>query len=146
MRCYTVGVILSRWDWQEVARSDPLKEVLAFLILPVVNAQPYVYRSERDLHRHFIAVWRNAGVPVRHEVRLGPGRQIDFVSRGVGIEVKVAGSSTEVHKQLQRYAAAGKLGALLLLTACPSHLRELPKYGYGVPTAVIDVWASRYVV
>ena len=114
--------------------------------MPVLSGQPYVYSSERDLHRLIGAAWSAAGVPVRHEARLGPGRQIDFVSRGIGIEVKVAGSPVDVRKQLQRYAATGKLDALVLLTACPSHRREIPEHGYGVPFAVIDLWASRWRV
>jgi len=89
------------------------------------------------------AAWSAAGVPVRHEVSLGRGRRIDFTSRGVGVEVKIAGHPVEVRKQLQRYAASGRLQALVLFTACPGHRGEIPEHGYAVPTAVIDLSAAR---
>ncbi len=89
------------------------------------------------------AAWSAASVPVRHEVRLGRGGRIDFTSRGVGVEVKIAEHPVEVRKQLQRYAASGRLQALVLFTACPGHRGEIPEHGYGVLTAVIDLWASR---
>jgi hypothetical protein len=37
------------------------------------------------------------------------GLRIDFTSRGVGVEVKIAGPPVEVRKQMQRYAASGRL-------------------------------------
>jgi hypothetical protein len=128
-------VILSRWDWDQAVRLAPWKGVLAFLAWPVLSAQPYVYQSESDLHRLMRAAWSAAGVPVRHEVSLGQGRRIDFTSRGVGVEVKITGHPVEVRKQLQRYAASGRLQALVLFTACPGHRGEIPEHGYAVPTA-----------
>jgi len=74
-------VILSWWDWQRVTREAPWKDVLTFLAWPVLAAQPYTYRTESDLHRDINDVLRRANVPVRHEVSLGPGLRIDFVSR-----------------------------------------------------------------
>jgi hypothetical protein len=142
--CFTVGfVILSRWDWNQIVWQTPWKGVLTFLAWPVLSAQPYVYRSESDLHCLMRAAWRAAGVPISHEVSLGRGLQIDFTSRGVGVEVKIAGSPVEVRKQMQRYAASGRLQALVLFTSCPSHRGEIPEHGYGIPTAVIDLWAAR---
>lgn len=61
---------------------------------------------------------------------------------GIGVEIKTAGSSVDVRKQLQRYGTTYKLSALLLLTTCPSHLRRIPEHGYGVPTAAIGLSAS----
>ena len=136
-------MILSQWDWDQAVRLAPWKGVLAFLAWPVLSAQPYVYQSESDLHRLMRAAWSAAGVPVRHEVSLGRGRRIDFTSRGVGVEVKIAGHPVEVRKQLQRYAASGRLQALVLFTACPGHRGEIPEHGYAVPTAVIDLSAAR---
>jgi len=136
-------VILSRWDWYQVTHEAPWKDALTFLALPVLAAQPYAYRTESDLHREIAAVLRAANVPVRHEVSLGPGLRIDFVSRGIGVEIKTAGSPVDVRKQLQRYGTTYKLSALLLLTTCPSHLRRIPEHGYGVPTAAIGLSAVR---
>lgn len=136
-------MILSRWDWDQVTREAPWKGALTFLAWPVLAAQPYGYRTESDLHREIAAVLRDANVPVRHEVSLGPGRRIDFVSRGIGLEIKTAGSPVDVSKQLRRYGTTYELSALLLLTTCPSHLHQLTEHGYGVPTAVIELRAFR---
>ena len=136
-------MILSRWDWNQVTREAPWKGVLTFLAWPVLAAQPYAYRTEADLHREIAAVLCAADVPVRHEVSLGPGLRIDFVSRGIGVEIKTAGSPVDVSKQLRRYGTTYKLSALLLLTTCPSHLHQIPEHGYGVPTAVIGLSAVR---
>jgi hypothetical protein len=136
-------VILSQWDWNRVVWLAPWKDVLTFLVWPVLSAQPYVYQSESDLHHLMRAAWSAASVPVRHEVSLGRGLRIDFTSRGVGVEVKIAGQPVEVRKQLQRYAASGRLQALVLFTACPGHRGEIPEHGYGIPTAVIDLSAAR---
>lgn len=141
---YGRPVILSRWDWERVAWQAPWKDALTFLAWPVLSAQPYVYQSESDLHRLMQAAWSAASVQVRHEVSLGRGLRIDFTSRGVGVEVKIAGHPVEVRKQLRRYAASGRLQALVLFTACPGyHCGEIPEHGYGIPTAVIDLWATR---
>lgn len=65
--CFTVGsVILSRWDWNQVVWQTPWKGVLTFLAWPVLSAQPYIYRSESDLHCLMRTAWRAAGVPVSH--------------------------------------------------------------------------------
>lgn len=139
-------VILSQWDWDQAVRLAPWKDVLTFLAWPVLSAQPYVYQSESDLHRLMQAAWSAAGVPVSHEVSLGRGLRIDFTGRGVGVEVKVAGHPVEVRRQMQRYAASGRLQALVLFTSCPSHRGEISEHGYGIPTAVIDLWAARSLV
>lgn len=139
-------MILSQWDWNRVVWLAPWKDVLTFLVWPVLSAQPYVYQSESDLHHLMRAAWSAASVPVRHEVSLGRGLRIDFTSRGVGVEVKIAGQPVEVRKQLQRYAASGRLQALVLFTACPGHRGEIPEHGYGIPTAVIDLSARPVTV
>lgn len=145
--CFTVGpVILSQRDWNQAVWLAPWKGVLTFLTWPVLSAQPYVYQSESDLHRPMRAAWSAAGVSVSHEVSLGRGLRIDFTSRGVGVEVKIAGQPVDVRKQMQRYAASGRLQALVLFTSCPSHRGEIPEHGYGIPTAVIDLWAARSLV
>jgi hypothetical protein len=74
-------------------------------------------------------------------VGLGPGARVDFVSRGVGVEIKAHGAAGDVAKQLRRYHATGKLDGLVLLTTCPSHL-EIPEHGLGGLTVVIHLWAA----
>jgi hypothetical protein len=136
-------VILTRWDWNRVTWEAPWKEALTFLVWPVLAGQPYVYRTEDDLHWAIRRVLREAAVPLRHEVELGPGMRIDFVSCGVGIEIKTSGKPAEIAGQLSRYADAGKLSALVLFTTCPGHLGQVPEHGYGIPMTMIALMGSR---
>lgn len=47
---------------------------------------------------------------LRHEVGFAPGTKIDFVSRGIGIEIKTLGGPTDLAtaKQLLRYSCTGE--------------------------------------
>ena len=57
-----------------------------------------------------------AGIPHRREQRVAPRCRIDFLTdSGVGIEVK-RGKQSDVLPQLERYAAADAVQALVLLT------------------------------
>ena len=127
-------------DWRRMASEAPWKHSLSSLVLPIAAGQPYLYYAEADLHRGITKALRAARVPFRHEVSLGPGARIDFVSRGVGIEVKAHGAADDVTRQLRRYHATGKLDGLVLLTTCASHL-EIPELGLGGLTVVIHLWA-----
>ena len=70
-------MILTRWDWDRVTWETPWKGAFTFLVWPVLAGQPYVYRTEGDLHRAIRRVLRDAAAPLRHEVELGPGMRID---------------------------------------------------------------------
>ncbi len=128
-------------DWHQVTYETPWKHSLSFLVLPIIAGQPYLYHTESDLHRAITEALTAARVPFRHEVSLGPGARIDFVSRGVGVEIKIAGQADDVSKQLRRYHATGKLKGLVLLTTCGSHL-QIPERGLGGLTAMIHLWAA----
>ncbi|MER6816450.1 hypothetical protein ABT299_44915 [Spirillospora sp. NPDC000708] len=120
----------------------PWKDALSFLVRPLIAGQPYDYRTEHDLHRAVSGTLGNAGVRFAHEFALTSTERIDFISRGVGIEVKTTGTIAEVGAQLRRYGNTGRLSALMLVTTCAEH-RRVPVHGYGVPTAIIHVYAWR---
>lgn len=136
-------IIVTEYDWHRLTYERYYLNTLSFLILPIIARQPYAYWVERDLHHDIGKALRSARVPVRHEVTLGPGAKIDFVSRGVGIEIKTAGSPTNVKKQLQRYHATGKLSCIVLLTTRADHIAEIPESGLGGITTIIPLWAYR---
>lgn len=61
------------------------------------------------------------GFAVRREVALARGGRIDLIVGRVGIEVKIAGQTTAVARQLRRYAATSRVDELVLVTTCPRH-------------------------
>src|SRR5580692_6340990 len=106
---------LQHWD---SALAASWRDTFAFLVGPILGGQPYVYRDESDLHWTLGGVLQDARIPLRHEVRLAAGTKIDFVSRGVGIEIKTLGGPTDLatSKQLARYSSTGAVRAILLVT------------------------------
>jgi hypothetical protein len=61
------------------------------------------------------------------EVKLSAAERIDFLmADGLGIEVKVKGSLSDVTRQLHRYAQITEIKSLLLVTTKARHL-EAPR-------------------
>ena len=132
------------WDSAPVVAS--WRDTFAFLAEPILARQPYVYRDESDLHWTLGGVLQDAKVPLCHEVRIAPGTKIDFVSRGVGVEIKTLGGPTDLAtaKQLLRYSGTGALRAILLVTTCRDHLRDADNArNYEVPVAVVHIRARK---
>lgn len=78
--------------------------------------------SEARLHELVASALAGAGVAHEHEVDLGEGRRIDFLTDGgVGIEVKIAGARNEVLRQVHWYAQAERVLAIVLFTTRAAH-------------------------
>jgi hypothetical protein len=135
------------WDlehWDALAATSPWKGVFGSIVAPVIAAQPYEYRAESDLHWTLGGVLEDAGIELRHEVRLARGASIDFVTgEGTGIEIKVMGgpTDTDTRKQLLRYTGSGLVSAVLLITTSYSHLRGKQAGAYHVPVVVLHIEA-----
>lgn len=72
--------------------------------------------SEADLQERVAATLSAGRIAFERERRIAPGCRIDFLADGgVGIEVK-RGKQSSVLPQLERYAAADAVRALVLLT------------------------------
>ena len=79
------------------------------------------YSTEDELQEALHAALAEAGHSPIREVRLNRHDRIDLLVGGVGIEVKVAGSTGEVLRQLKRYTAHDAIDALILVTTCVRH-------------------------
>lgn len=109
-------------------RVEEIARALSVLRLP---AAP----GEYDMHELVERALEQAELPVAHEVRLGPGRRIDFMCGGVGIEVKKGKPArAAVLSQLRRYALSGAVEALIVVA--PGDLR-LPRAIGGVPVRCV---------
>jgi len=71
--------------------------------------------TEEELHILAARALRESGLEAQHEVRLAPRCRIDFMSGGVGIEIKKnRPSRAALIAQLSRYAACDQVHALVV--------------------------------
>lgn len=89
------------------------------------------------------SVLDRAGFAYRAEVALdGNARnRIDLVVARAGLELKTKGSPADLLRQLDRYAAALELDAVILVTTRRALARGLPAELRGKPLAVIELGA-----
>ena len=106
-------------------RVEEIARALSVLRLP---AAP----GEYDMHELVERALEQAELPVAHEVRLGPGRRIDFMCGGVGIEVKKGKPArAAVLSQLRRYALSGEVEALIVVAPGDLRLAARDRRGTG---------------
>lgn len=74
------------------------------------------FASERQLQDGIEGVLAQHSLDFEREVRLGPHERIDFMVDDVGVEVKVAGSSVDLLRQLARYAEHDRVSSLIVVT------------------------------
>lgn len=80
------------------------------------------WASEDDLQREVAAHLVSLGFEPAREVRLSDGKsRVDLLVGTVGVEVKVAGSRSDVLRQLLRYSKCPEIGALVLATTRAAH-------------------------
>jgi hypothetical protein len=85
------------------------------------------YTTEAELQVGLAEALQRLGVAAEREVVLGPRDRVDFLTvDGIGIEVKVKGSCTELTCQLHRYAQHDRIRALIVVTHRAVH--------HGIPT------------
>ena len=91
------------------ARLSSLKRALETLRIPLTD-------SEYQLHELIAAALHDGGFVVRHEALIAPRCRIDFLTEGVGIEVKRGKPDRRrLTEQCRRYLASDQLEALVLV-------------------------------
>ncbi|MFW6031669.1 MAG: hypothetical protein ACOC9T_03670 [Myxococcota bacterium] len=101
---------------------------------------PLRWTSEADLQRQIGARLELTPQHVAAEVRLDARDRIDFLLEpsGIGVEVKVDGSLSEVTRQLHRYAQHDRIRALVLATTKAKHI-PVPRELSGKPVCVVHM-------
>jgi len=95
-------------------------------------------QDEYDLHGMVAEALERAEISFRHEAPLAPRCRVDFLCGDVGIEIKRGRPEQgPVEGQLRRYAATGKLAALILVSE--KTLPSLPGFVSGVPIYPISL-------
>lgn len=72
------------------------------------------------------------------EVRLTEEDVIDFLVEGLGLEVKIDGSLSQVTRQLHRYAQSERVAEIFLVTTRSKH-RGMPPTLNGKPVRVLHL-------
>ena len=73
--------------------------------------------TELVLQDAIAAAFTAEGVAFERELVLSPKDRIDFLcAEGVGVEVKIGGSLSDVTRQLHRYAQSDRIASLVLVS------------------------------
>lgn len=90
--------------------------------------------DEKATHADIALTFAEAGIVYEREKRLAVGDIIDFFlpDGGVGIEVKLRQSKTQIFRQLERYAEHEAITALVLVSATamslPRTIKDKPAF------------------
>lgn len=118
------------------ATEDSLQRIQRALSAIRVPAVP----GEYDIHAMIADALAQDGIEFVHEAVLAPRCRIDFLSEGVGIEVKKGKPNrTAVLKQVTRYLSIESVDALILVSE-----KEVPLPGRICGKRVISLSLSRF--
>lgn len=93
--------------------------------------------TEEELHDQVKKALEDSGLDVQHEVRLAPRCRIDFMSGGVGIEIKKSRPErAKLIAQLTRYAQCDRVEALVVAAVRGV---DLPKAIAGKPVVQVSL-------
>lgn len=103
----------------------------------IYQAEPIQHTTEKELQDRLETILTTAFEDVQREVIIDEHSRIDFIVEGIGIEVKIKGTTADVARQLRRYGESGVLEGLILVTTrylhgnVPNLLHHLP-----IPTMI----------
>lgn len=94
------------------------------------------YADEEQLQEAIEEALARGGFPCQREVKLDIYGRIDFLVERIGIEVKVAGSTAEVLRQVRRYTRSDMLDEIILVTTRLRHA-QISDVELGKPLTVV---------
>jgi hypothetical protein len=111
---------------------------MAHDVLAQLRRCRFNFTCERELQDGVAQLLDGLGVEYEREHGFGPEDRIDFwfPSDGMGVEVKIQESLTDVTRQLHRYAGRDEVKVLVLLTTKMAH-RRMPEEMCGKPIHVV---------
>jgi hypothetical protein len=105
-------------------------------VVAALAARSFRFADEAQLQTAIAEALDADGIAFEREARLDGKNRIDFLIGRVGLEVKVAGSLSNITEQLMRYAARDEIDALVLVTSRLQHDR-MPLKLRGKPLTVV---------
>ena len=128
--------------------SGPASRVsLIALAIQALAVPRYKVTNEEELQAAIAGELFERGVPFLREWALsGQAGRIDFLlghdtGAGVGLEVKIGGTTAALYEQLRRYAGSSQIPHLIVATTRRKH-RNLPDLIAGVPVEVVHLRAA----
>jgi hypothetical protein len=100
------------------------------VLIADIAAARFRWATEDDLQRGLAEALAAKGHVVEREIRLNARDRIDLLVDRVGIEVKTAGATRDVERQLLRYLESDLIDELVLVTAKAMH-RRIPQGAVG---------------
>lgn len=133
----------SRHVWVRQAVSDPFKgrtpDSAVRYATDMLSTWQFGFRDEADLQRHIHeTLGENFGWPVRREVALTATERPDFMVGRIAFEVKVAGSTSALIRQLHRYAELPEVDGLVVVAGL-LRLTNVPETLAGKPVGAVFV-------
>lgn len=106
-------------------------------IVEVLRQHRFKFSCEKDLQDGIEEVLRSSsGFTFERESRLSESDLVDFMVKGIALEVKIQGSLSSVTRQLMRYADQETVTAILLVTTKMQH-KNMPPTMRGKPVRVV---------
>jgi len=106
----------------------------------MISRVRFAFATEDELQRGIDEVLERAGVAREREKRLSGADRIDFFlpADGMGIEVKIKGSTADLVRQVGRYVQHPEIRCLVVI-ASRIRLANLPDRMNGKPVRVISL-------
>lgn len=111
-------------------------------VIDALGSFKFTYDNEIELQDGIAAAFTGHAILFEREARLGDDLKIDFmIPGGIGVEVKIKGSPSDVARQLLAYANRPEVTCLVLVTARAA-LSRLPPILLGKKLYVVPLWRS----
>lgn len=131
------------FPFTDTASAPATPEGVARTFIASLQAYRMPVGSEADFQVAVAEVLTRGNYTYSREHDLGDAGRIDFFlpAVGLGLELKVQGSPSDVARQLLRYAQSPEIAALVLITG-RARLGALPPTLNGKPLFVAGLWRN----
>lgn len=106
-------------------------------IIALLDQHRFRGMTEEDFQDAIETILTTSDITHIREERLTPRDRIDFMVGETGIEVKINGSSSEIIRQLGRYAAHERVTTLILASSRIRLIQGIPATIHGVPVHAV---------
>lgn len=106
-------------------------------VIELLRGARFAFSSEKQLQQGIAQLLESNGVAFTREFRFSPRDRVDFfLASGVALEVKIAGSVSQLFEQVQRYAADARVSGIVIV-ASRSKFQQIPSEVGGKPVEVV---------